>query len=242
VGDYQGKGEFSPSAFFYQNLGEAEYVVAVYMYMRLLGYASNRISIITTYNGQKHLIRDVLKGRTSFNPSFFGTPKVTTVDRFQGQQNDFILLSLVRTRAVGHLRDVRRLVVAMSRARFGLFVFCRKALFENCYELTNTFSKLIARPSKLQLVVGETLPTKRLLTDATKSLEVEDVAHMGQLIATMPVPKLPFLHQHIPKDKLHFPAEEPAEESAVVTEGETTSEIATDSAIELGIHPADMIE
>ena len=38
----------------------------------------------------------------------------------QGQQNDFILLSLVRTRAIGHLRDVRRLVVAMSRARLGL--------------------------------------------------------------------------------------------------------------------------
>ena len=39
--------------------------------------------------------------------------QVTTVDRFQGQQNDFILLSLVRTKTVGHLRDVRRLIVAM---------------------------------------------------------------------------------------------------------------------------------
>jgi intron-binding protein aquarius len=47
---------------------------------------------------------------------------VSTVDRFQGQQNDFIILSLVRTRAIGHLRDVRRLVVAMSRARLGLYV------------------------------------------------------------------------------------------------------------------------
>lgn len=31
-----------------------------------------------------------------------------TVDKFQGQQADYVLLSLVRTRAVGHLRDVRR--------------------------------------------------------------------------------------------------------------------------------------
>lgn len=30
--------------------------------------------------------------------------QVTTVDRFQGQQNDYIILSLVRTKAVGHLR------------------------------------------------------------------------------------------------------------------------------------------
>ena len=39
---------------------------------------------------------------------------------------------MVRTQAVGHIRDVRRLVVAMSRARLGLYVFCRKSLFENC--------------------------------------------------------------------------------------------------------------
>jgi len=41
--------------------------------------------------------------------------QITTVDKYQGQQNDFVLLSLVRTRVVGHLRDVRRLVVALSR-------------------------------------------------------------------------------------------------------------------------------
>jgi superfamily I DNA and/or RNA helicase len=42
--------------------------------------------------------------------------QITTVDKYQGQQNDFVLLSLVRTRIVGHLRDVRRLVVALSRS------------------------------------------------------------------------------------------------------------------------------
>ena len=57
--------------------------------------------------------------------------QIATVDKYQGQQNDFILLSLVRTRAVGHIRDVRRLVVAMSRARLGLYVFGRAELFAN---------------------------------------------------------------------------------------------------------------
>jgi intron-binding protein aquarius len=50
------------------------------------------------------------------------------VDKFQGQQNDYVLLSLVKTNSVGHLRDVRRLVVAMSRARLGLYVFGRSRL------------------------------------------------------------------------------------------------------------------
>ena len=87
-----------------QNLGEAEYVVAMFMYMRLQGFPAHKISVLTTYNGQKHLIRDVIKRRCGNNPLIGQPHKVTTVDRFQGQQNDYILLSLVRTRAVGHLR------------------------------------------------------------------------------------------------------------------------------------------
>ena len=51
-----------------QNLAEAEYVVALFMYMRLVGYPAKKISILTTYNGQKHLIRDVIRQRCSNNP------------------------------------------------------------------------------------------------------------------------------------------------------------------------------
>lgn len=92
--------------------------------------------------------------------------QVTTVDKFQGQQNDFILLSLVRTRFVGHLRDVRRLVVAMSRARLGLYVFCRRSLFEQCYELQPTFQLLLQRPDRLALNLTEVTPyTERPVAD-----------------------------------------------------------------------------
>lgn len=72
-----------------------------------------------------------------------------------------ILLSLVRTKTVGHIRDVRRLVVAMSRARLGLYIFCRKELFENCYELKPVFDKLLKRPVQLSLRPNETYPTER---------------------------------------------------------------------------------
>ncbi|XP_058194691.1 uncharacterized protein LOC131311286 [Rhododendron vialii] len=155
VPDYHGRGETAPSPWFYQNVGEAEYIVSVYMYMRLLGYPANKISILTTYNGQKLLIRDVI-ARRCLPYDYIGPPsKVTTVDKFQGQQNDFILLSLVRTRFVGHLRDVRRLVVAMSRARLGLYVFCRRSLFEQCYELQPTFQLLLQRPDLLALNMAE---------------------------------------------------------------------------------------
>lgn len=172
VGDFKGHGEACPTAHFYQNLGEAEYVVAVYMYMRLLGYPAEKISIITTYNGQKSLIRDIIAQRCK-SPVFGPPAAITTVDKFQGQQNDYILLSMVRTEAVGHIRDVRRLVVALSRARLGLYVFCRRSLFENCYELSPAFSQLSGRPSKLQLVVGEGFPTTRTTPELASSAAAE---------------------------------------------------------------------
>ncbi|XP_006274043.1 RNA helicase aquarius [Alligator mississippiensis] len=161
VEDFNGVGESEPNPYFYQNLGEAEYVVALFMYMCLLGYPADKISILTTYNGQKHLIRDVINQRCGNNPMIGRPNKVTTVDRFQGQQNDYILLSLVRTKAVGHLRDVRRLVVAMSRARLGLYIFARVSLFQNCFELTPAFSQLTARPLHLHIVPTEYFPTAR---------------------------------------------------------------------------------
>lgn len=178
VEDFNGVGESEPNPYFYQNLGEAEYVVAVFMYMCLLGYPADRISILTTYNGQKHLIRDVINQRCGNNPLIGRPNKVTTVDRFQGQQNDYILLSLVRTKAVGHLRDVRRLVVAMSRARLGLYIFARVSLFQNCFELTPAFSQLTARPLHLHIIPTECFPAARQ--------NGEPPAHQIHVIKNMP--------------------------------------------------------
>lgn len=184
VEDFNGVGESEPSAYFYQNLAEAEYCVAVFMYMRLLGYPADKISILTTYNGQKHLIRDVINIRCANNPLIGRPNKVTTVDKYQGQQNDYILLSLVKTRAVGHLRDARRLVVAMSRARLGLYVFARVSLFKNCFELTPAFDQLMQKPLKLQLLPQELYPTERP-NDAvplTAPMEIEDMPHMAKFV------------------------------------------------------------
>ena len=44
------------------------------MFMRLQGYPPDKIAILTTYNGQKHLIRDVLAKRCARNP-VFGLPE-----------------------------------------------------------------------------------------------------------------------------------------------------------------------
>jgi len=182
VQDFEGQGETTPTPHFYQNLGEAEYCVALFMYMRLLGYPAAKISILSTYNGQKALLRDVVRQRCAWNPLFGEPGKITTVDRFQGQQNDYIIVSLVRTEHVGHLRDVRRLIVTMSRARFGLYVFGRFSLFENCFELAPVFSRFAQRPRKLSLELGERPEDLRLNGTVGSPTHVEDLRHMWSLL------------------------------------------------------------
>ncbi len=181
---FEGCGETSPTPFSPQNLGEAEYVVAVYQFMRLLGYPAERISILATYKGQVRLLRALIARRCA--SALFGPPaRVCTVDRCQGRQSDYILLSLVRTEAVGHIRDVRRLVVALSRARLGLYVFCRSELFLGCAELAPAFQRLLQRPPKLQLVVGEEYPCHRRSDenpDPANIYTVQDVTAMGVLV------------------------------------------------------------
>lgn len=49
-------------------MGEAEYACALFIYMRVIGYPAERISVITTYNGQASLIRDVVSKRCGNNP------------------------------------------------------------------------------------------------------------------------------------------------------------------------------
>ncbi|KAF9875627.1 intron-binding protein aquarius [Colletotrichum karsti] len=190
VPDYKGRGETEPTPHFVQNLGEAEYAVAVYQYMRLLGYPASKISILTTYAGQRALLKDVLAHRCA-NKAVFGMPRVvTTVDKYQGEQNDYIILSLTRTSRVGYLRDIRRMTVALSRARLGLYILGRREIFEACYELRQAFEQLLARPDKLMLVTGEMWPAERQLAGADRAevpgeVCMEGVEHLGQYVYEM---------------------------------------------------------
>jgi len=69
-------------------------VVAVFQYMRLIGYPAEKITILTTYNGQKDLIQDVISKRCSWNPIFGMPAKIATVDK-SVPLNSPLLLSLI---------------------------------------------------------------------------------------------------------------------------------------------------
>jgi len=99
-----------------------------------------------------------------------------------------IILSLTRTTRPGYLRDIRRLTVALSRARLGLYILGRRAVFESCFELREAFELLLARPDKLSLVTGEMFPTQRRVDVEAQEGGVavmEGVEHLGQYVYEM---------------------------------------------------------
>jgi intron-binding protein aquarius len=157
VPDYGGQGELEPRSGFYQNLGEAEYSVALYQYMRLAGYPSDKITILTPYNGQRELILDVLQRRCAWHP-FFGSPKgVFNIDEYKCDQTDVVILSLVRTKVYdGILRDRRTWISALSKARLGVYVLGRHTLFKQVSGIQSIVDQMQSKPvSGLWLQTGD---------------------------------------------------------------------------------------
>ena len=82
------------------------------------------VGIISPYRAQVQYLRGRLKRHEYFKP-FRALMTVNTVDGFQGQERDIILISLVRSNdegQIGFLRDLRRMNVAITRARMKLII------------------------------------------------------------------------------------------------------------------------
>lgn len=109
------------------NESEADMIVKFFAYLVANGTDPSAITILTFYKGQRKLLLNRLKKEGSMRlPG--GSFKVHTVDSYQGEENDIVILSLVRSplsgpSVVGFLADQRRAVVAISRARRGFYVF-----------------------------------------------------------------------------------------------------------------------
>ncbi len=113
------------------NKAEAELVLSTLKnYIDKIGkerFLSERldVGIISPYKVQTQYLRQQIRKREEFRP-FRQVISVNTVDGFQGQERDIILISLVRSNEngqIGFLSDLRRMNVAMTRARMKLMIF-----------------------------------------------------------------------------------------------------------------------
>lgn len=82
------------------------------------------MAVISPYRAQVRYLRGLLKRMPFFKP-LRKLITVNTIDGFQGSERDVVLISLVRSNAegqIGFLRDLRRMNVAMTRARMKLII------------------------------------------------------------------------------------------------------------------------
>ncbi|XP_045029940.1 NFX1-type zinc finger-containing protein 1 isoform X2 [Daphnia magna] len=107
----------------FYNLNEVAMALRLALYlMRDKQVSGKRITILATYTAQLH---QLLNARKNYKSSALADVRMTVVDNFQGEENDVIILSLVRNNtrnSVGFLRIDNRVCVALSRARNGLYI------------------------------------------------------------------------------------------------------------------------
>eukprot|EP01116_Phalansterium_solitarium_P021910 TRINITY_DN7033_c0_g1_i2.p1 TRINITY_DN7033_c0_g1~~TRINITY_DN7033_c0_g1_i2.p1 ORF type:complete len:1253 (+),score=300.21 TRINITY_DN7033_c0_g1_i2:224-3982(+) len=98
---------------------EAAFISQLCRYLLLQGYKSEEITVLSMYSGQVFLLRK------EFRNLQIGGIRITSVDNFQGEENQIIVLSLVRSNTsgeIGFLKASNRVCVALSRAKVGMFV------------------------------------------------------------------------------------------------------------------------
>lgn len=111
------------------NWSEAKLVVHLYEQLKVISRGlstSTKVAVITPYAQQCKLLRQSFSDLLGSN--YESSVEVNTVDAFQGREANIVIFSAVRaagSRGIGFLSDVRRMNVALTRAKHFLFVIAR---------------------------------------------------------------------------------------------------------------------
>ncbi|XP_024526987.1 helicase sen1 [Selaginella moellendorffii] len=136
------------------NPDEAEFI------FQLLRVLKERIGVITPYQEQRKVLQENMR-------SLHSGIDVNTVDSFQGREADIIVLSTVRASfgdsqaGVGFLADVRRMNVALTRAKFSLWVVGNARTLERNPDW-KALPKTVALPQRNQRLTQLQLTTKSI--------------------------------------------------------------------------------
>ena len=129
------------------NKHEAEFVVGLCRYLLKQEYEPSKITVLTTYKAQMFYLQKLMPK----NSEFAGV-NIIVVDNYQGEENEIILLSLVRSNSskkVGFIKTENRINVALSRARNGLYVIGNLELFAEASETWANIVRLLQKEGQI---------------------------------------------------------------------------------------------
>ena len=133
VADIDGKSHSNPY--------EADLSLALARHLLMQGYKADQITILTTYTGQLIYFWSVRQKHPTLK-----SVRISVVDNFQGEENDIIILSLVRSNdseSIGFLRIENRICVALSRAKQGFYVIGNMENLQGKSKLWDGISRIL---------------------------------------------------------------------------------------------------
>ncbi|KAJ0263030.1 Uncharacterized protein HA466_0034670 [Hirschfeldia incana] len=120
----------------YENIDEARFCVGLYLHLqrtlKSLGGGKVSVGVITPYKLQLKCLK--MEFGNALGPDEVKEIYINTVDAFQGQERDVIIMSCVRasSHGVGFVADIRRMNVALTRARRALWVMGNASALMKC--------------------------------------------------------------------------------------------------------------
>eukprot|EP00442_Polarella_glacialis_P035764 CAMPEP_0115145248 /NCGR_PEP_ID=MMETSP0227-20121206/62004_1 /TAXON_ID=89957 /ORGANISM="Polarella glacialis, Strain CCMP 1383" /LENGTH=1642 /DNA_ID=CAMNT_0002554733 /DNA_START=528 /DNA_END=5456 /DNA_ORIENTATION=- len=158
-----------------QNTFEANFISALCAHLVKSGYDESKITVLSPYLGQVRLLKNKLKR----DPTTGGVA-VQAVDNFQGEENDIIVVSLVRSNRknqMGFVAVDNRINVALTRARHGMFIIGNGDMLTK-----HTLWSSIMAELATDNCIGDTLPL--LDVDAEGVYEVRSADEIGVLLGS----------------------------------------------------------
>lgn len=141
----------------YKNSHEGEFILKLARYLLFQGYTPDQITILTTYSGQMILFKMLRKKMPELHHV-----RISTVDNYQGEECEIILLSLVRSNLenkIGFLSTPNRVCVALSRAKHGFYLIGNM----NCLEENSEIWPDIKKQLEMHEAIGPALELQCLV-------------------------------------------------------------------------------
>ena len=154
------------------NEHEATFLAALCKYILQQGYSPHQITVITPYVGQMFMLREI------FREKLISEVRITPIDGYQGEENEIILLSLVRSKRPGFVKDENRICVALSRAKHGLYCIGNFTTFKRCKLWSDILKDVYSKGC-----LGDRLPLQCVrhnnVTTVSCAADFEQVSHGG---------------------------------------------------------------
>ncbi|CAG2194424.1 NFX1-type zinc finger-containing protein 1 [Mytilus edulis] len=172
----------------HKNKFEALFICELYRYLRIQGYKSSEITVLSTYLDQVRLLHDSIGKvdeeltRKNAWVSSQQSVRIDTVDNFQGEENEIVLLSLVRSNReqnIGYLSSDNRVCVALSRAKKGFYAIGNFELLKNRSELWNKIVSDVTKRKHIGNRLQLTCQTHKTSTYVSKPEDFKRVVDGG---------------------------------------------------------------